>query len=245
MILLHGFLGSHQDFVAIATPLSAQFCIVAIDLPGHGASWVETDDWYAMERTATLVVAMLDRLQIPTAGLYGYSMGGRLALYLAIHYPQRFTTIILASASPGLRSAAAQTQRRQRDGQLADDLERNWPQFLTDWYAQPLFASLHQHPQFAALLAQRSTQNPRFLAKSLRGMGLGSQPNLWPQLAQLFRPVRLLVGEHDRKFRTIQMEMADCIQTATIGVVENTGHNLHFENPAAIIREIASFDRRS
>jgi 2-succinyl-6-hydroxy-2,4-cyclohexadiene-1-carboxylate synthase len=245
MIWLHGFLGSHQDFVTIATHLSGQFCSVAIDLPGHGASLIEADDWYAMARTATLVVAVMHRLQISTAGLYGYSMGGRLALYLAIHYPERFTTIRLESASPGLRSVAEQVRRRQQDDQLADRLAPDWPQFLADWYAQPLFASLSQHPQFAALLTARSPQNPRFLAKSLRHMGLGSQPNLWPQLAQLSMPVRLLVGEHDRKFRMIQTEMANCAQSATINVVENTGHNIHFENPAAIIREISSFDRLS
>jgi 2-succinyl-6-hydroxy-2,4-cyclohexadiene-1-carboxylate synthase len=239
---LHGFLGSHHDFDHLIKPLTLQFCCVTIDLPGHGASLIQTTAQYSMAATAALVIAVLNHAQITQSYLYGYSMGGRLALYLAIYYPQRFPQVMLESASPGLRSAAERLARRQQDDQLADRLEQNWPQFLQDWYDQPLFTSLKQQPQFDQMMWQRSMQNPKFLAQSLRQMGLGTQPNLWPQLAQLQTPIRLLAGSLDRKFVTIQTEIAELCPSASIETVENTGHNIHRENPEVILREIAGFD---
>jgi 2-succinyl-6-hydroxy-2,4-cyclohexadiene-1-carboxylate synthase len=243
LTFLHGFLGNSEDFAGIARALQAKFCTVRLDLPGHGQSLLMTG--YELDATANLVLQALDRADVSQTYLYGYSMGGRLALYLAVHYPDRFPQVILESASPGLRSCAERSARQQQDGLIADRLEviEDWQSWLHDWYGQPLFASLREHPEFAALLVKRSANQPTFLAKSLRGLGVGRQPNLWPDLKDLKVGLHLLVGDRDSKFRAIQAEMLLACPTATGSIVENTGHNIHAENPAAVIREIAGFYR--
>jgi 2-succinyl-6-hydroxy-2,4-cyclohexadiene-1-carboxylate synthase len=242
---LHGFLGNHRDWQSIVSRLledfSSDFCCVLIDLPGHGASLLSSDALYSMEATAQLVVEVLATNQIRTSYLYGYSMGGRLALYLALHYPDLFSKVMIESASPGLASVAERTLRQQRDNLLADQLEQNFAEFLDNWYKQSLFASLRQHPDFEALQQRRLHQHPFYLAKSLRYMGLGQQPNLWPQLSQAIVPIRLLVGEQDDKFIDIATQAVGLCPTASLRIVENTGHNIHFENPISILREIAGF----
>jgi 2-succinyl-6-hydroxy-2,4-cyclohexadiene-1-carboxylate synthase len=241
LTFLHGFLGNGEDFAGIARALRDQFCTVRLDLPGHGQSLLMTG--YGLDATANLVLQALDRAGITQSYLYGYSMGGRLGLYLAVQYPDRFPQVILESASPGLRSPEERSARQQQDGMIADRLEtlNDWPNWLHDWYGQPLFASLREHPEFAALLRERSVNQPKFLAKSLRGMSVGYQPDLWPELKDLKVGLHLLVGDRDRKFRAIQAEMLAACPTATGSIVENTGHNIHWENPAAVIREIAGF----
>jgi 2-succinyl-6-hydroxy-2,4-cyclohexadiene-1-carboxylate synthase len=246
LTFLHGFLGNGADFGGIARALQDKFCTVRLDLPGHGQSLLMTG--YEMDATANLVLQALDRAGITQTCLYGYSMGGRLALYLAVRYPDRFPQVILESASPGLRSPEERLTRQQQDGLIADRLEtlNDWPNWLRDWYGQPLFASLREHPEFPALLGERSANQPAFLAKSLRGLGVGHQPDLWPELKNLKNlPVglHLLVGDRDAKFRAIQAEMLAACPTATGSTVENTGHNIHWENPGAVIREIAGFYR--
>jgi 2-succinyl-6-hydroxy-2,4-cyclohexadiene-1-carboxylate synthase len=243
LTFLHGFLGSAEDFAGIARALRDRFCTVRLDLPGHGQSLLMTG--YELDATANLVLQALDQQGITQTYLYGYSMGGRLALYLAVQYPDRFPQVILESASPGLRSPEERSARQQQDGMIADRLEtlNDWPNWLDDWYGQPLFASLREHPEFAALLIKRSANQPAFLAKSLRGMSVGRQPNLWPDLKALKVGLHLLVGDRDNKFRAIQAKMLAACPTATGSIVENTGHNIHAENPAAVIREIAGFYR--
>jgi 2-succinyl-6-hydroxy-2,4-cyclohexadiene-1-carboxylate synthase len=238
---LHGFLGSSEDWQTIANALSDRFCCLLIDLPGHGKSLLEADALYLMPAAAALVVKTLHHHQILQSYLYGYSMGGRLALYLAIHFPQLFPQVILESASPGLLLAADRRLRRQHDRALADRLEQDFPGFLQHWYDQPLFATFKQHPQFQQIFAQRSAQHPQLLAKSLRQMGLGMQPNLWPELVNVQMPMRLMAGERDRKFVAIQQEIQQFCPKASLRTVENTGHNVNWENPAAIVREISGF----
>ena len=146
-------------------------------------------------------------------------MGGRLALYLAIHYPKYFSRIILESASPGLKTAEERRSRRRLDHKLANQLEEtNFRQFLTNWYNLPLFHTLKNHPQFQDLLKQRLNNRSEFLAKSLREMGTGQQPPLWNHLTKNKIPLLLVVGEKDAKFRAIADEMAQVCPTAQVKI---------------------------
>jgi 2-succinyl-6-hydroxy-2,4-cyclohexadiene-1-carboxylate synthase len=239
LLLLHGFLGDRHDFATVIPDLQTQFYCLSVDLPGHGQTRFAGD--YGMANTAQLVIHLLDELQLAQVQLVGYSMGGRLALYLALQFPLRFPAPIIESASPGLPTAPERTARCQQDQALADRLLANFPQFLEDWYAQPLFHTLRHHPNFAVMQQRRLRNDPLELAKSLRQMGLGSQPNLWDALPQHQQPLLLLVGEHDRKFVTINQAMANLCPTAELAVIPAAGHNVHIEQPEAWLAAIGQF----
>jgi len=239
LLFLHGFLGSHADFDRVIEPLSHQFCCLAVDLPGHGQTIVEgAVEQYTMPQTAQALVAWLDQLTLEPCWLVGYSMGGRLALYLALHFPQRFRGALLLSASPGLMNPTERQARLQHDWALADQLEADFPTFLDHWYRQPLFASLRQQPHFEQILAQRSHANPASLATSLRYLSTGNQPPLWDHLAQHTQPLRLLAGAGDRKFCAIHQAMADRCPTAHPAIIPDCGHAIHYEQPTRVIEEI-------
>ncbi len=242
VLFLHGFMGSHKDFDRSIAALATQFCCLALDLPGHGDTLVEGDiTQYTMPQTAAAIVAWLDQLQISQCFLVGYSMGGRLALYLALHFPQRFPKVVLESASPGLKTEPERVDRVRHDRHLADQLEADFPTFLSTWYSQPLFQSLQNHPEFERVKTQRLHNRPAELAKSLQYLGTGLQPSLWENLPHHTRPLLLLVGEDDRKFRRINQAMADCCPMAQIRIVANCGHAPHLENPAAFVDAVQSF----
>jgi pimeloyl-ACP methyl ester carboxylesterase len=89
VLLLHGFTGSSASW---APHLEAwqQFTTIAVDLLGHGRSDCPADpDRYIMERCVADVLAVLDKLGIQQTAVLGYSMGGRVALHLARHAPER------------------------------------------------------------------------------------------------------------------------------------------------------------
>lgn len=232
LVLLHGFMGNGENFREAIATLGDRFRTIAVDLPGHGQTRVFGGRrHYTIAETARGLVSWLDRLHIQRCFLYGYSMGGRLALYLAVDYPDRFPKVVLESASPGLKTAAERSRRRQRDRALAAQLETvELSSFLTDWYRQPLFASLRSHPDFPRLLAARSRNSPAELATCLRYMGTGNQPSLWPHLADCGASLLLLVGECDDKFVAINREMARSCPVARLAIVPNAGHTVHFEN---------------
>ncbi len=243
ILFLHGFMGDSHEFNKVISLLSDNFCCLAVDLPGHGKTRVIGDDeCYSMQNTAHGLIKLLDNLNIEICSLIGYSMGGRLALYLNLHFPQRFSRVVLESASPGLKTERDQAERIQRDLELAHQLEIiDFPVFLLKWYSQPLFASLNKHPDFNVLLEKRLQNNPLELAKSLRGLSTGQQPSLWDKLKINQNPLLLLIGEYDKKFKTINSEMIRLCESAQLKIISNCGHNIHFENPKEFALNLKSF----
>ncbi len=170
ILFLHGFMGDSNDFNEVISLLSNQFCCLTVDLPGHGKTRIlGGEECYTMSNTAHALIHLLEQLNVKECFLVGYSMGGRLALYLTLHFPERFSKVVLESASPGLKTKRDQLERKQRDLELAHELETSdFSSFLSSWYNQPLFASLENQPAFELLIASRIRNKPFELAKSQR-----------------------------------------------------------------------------
>lgn len=244
ILFLHGFLGDCREFESVIQLLSTDFRCLSVDLPGHGLTQVTGEEDYTMPRTAAALVNWLNQLGIKSCYLVGYSMGGRLALYLALNFPQCFPKVVLESASPGLKTAAERQQRRQRDRQLAEELATgNFREFVQRWYDQPLFASLKKHPQFEQLLERRLQGNSLQLAHSLAHLGLGDQPSLWEKLPEAQVSLLLLVGEADQKFLALNQEMAQSCPVAQLYSLPGCGHNLHLEDSLGFAEILKNFFR--
>ncbi|MDY7020870.1 MAG: 2-succinyl-6-hydroxy-2,4-cyclohexadiene-1-carboxylate synthase [Cyanobacteriota bacterium] len=243
LLLLHGFLGNGDDFTFVISQLSQYFNCLAVDLPGHGKTQVNgQDECYTLSKTAEGLIDWLKELKIQRCFLVGYSMGGRLALYLALYYSQYFHAVILESASPGLKTESERTQRYLSDLKLAENLEQQDLQdFLENWYNKPLFKTFKQHPDYQKILTRRLKSNPKELAKSLRGMGTGNQPSLWEKLSTIQIPLLLMVGESDQKFVRINQYIVDLCSTAKLEIIPDCGHNIHLESPQQWIKVVQEF----
>lgn len=249
LVLLHGFTGSSVSWTTQTAVFSPHFRTIAIDLLGHGRTASPADpNRCRMEQAADDVIAILDELKATPAHLLGYSMGGRLALYLAVNYPEWFRSLVLESASPGLETAVARVERQEQDDALADWIEANGIEALVDrWEQLPLWASQAQLPPETrqALREQRLQNNPTGLANSLRGMGTGVQPSLWPHLNDLQLPTLLITGALDKKFVEIGEQMAETIPSAQLKVVREAGHTVNLEQTAVFNREVIQFLKQS
>ncbi|MEH1944546.1 MAG: 2-succinyl-6-hydroxy-2,4-cyclohexadiene-1-carboxylate synthase [Nostoc sp.] len=247
IIFLHGFMGNINEFDEAIKFLAEDFSYLILDLPGHGKTEVvEGDEYYGMEPTAKAIINLLDELKIDKCHLMGYSMGGRLGLYLTLNFPERFIKVVLESSSPGLATEAERLERVRRDAQIARKLSRSIIQtdfatFLSNWYNQPIFGSIKNHPEYDRMIESRLQNNPHELDKSLRFMGTGCQPSLWEKLQENKIPLLLLAGEYDQKFISINTEMAEVCECAQLKIISNAGHNIHFENTLAFVENIKCF----
>ena len=235
-------MGSCEDFAAIANLLQEDFCCLLIDLPGHGKTEVSCDLDYQMPHVAIAIIALLKQLAIDRCFLVGYSMGGRLALYLAIFFPQHFYKVVLESASPGLESKQDRDNRVKRDLNTANRLKtQDLNLFLHQWYANPLFSAFVKHPNYHQAIARRLRNNPHNLAKSLKYMGLGSQPSVWKRLRSIQLPILLIVGKLDPKFVAIGQKTNYLSPQFQLEIVKNTDHNVHFERPLDFVLLLSMF----
>ncbi|MBD2242621.1 2-succinyl-6-hydroxy-2,4-cyclohexadiene-1-carboxylate synthase [Nostoc sp. FACHB-888] len=247
ILFLHGFMGNIDEFNEAIKLLSDEFYYLILDLPGHGKTKVlGGDEYYTMANTADALINLLDQLKIAKCFLIGYSMGGRLALYLTLHFPERFHKVVLESASPGLTTELERLERIKLDTQIGRKLTRSlgksdFVTFLSNWYNQPIFGSIKNHPEYDRMIKSRLQNNPQELDKSLRFMGIGCQPSLWEKLQINKIPLLLLVGEYDKKFISINTEMAQICKFAQLKIISNAGHNIHFENTLAFVENIKDF----
>ena len=245
LLLLHGFSGDASTWREVAAAFADRWRVIMPDILGHGASDKPArDENYRMEAVAADIMDLLDQLRIQRTHLLGYSMGGRLALYMALRFPARVRSLILESASPGLAPASERADRRRHDEALADDIEaKGIAAFVDYWQRLPMWSSQARLPPeiLEAQRQQRLSNSALGLANSLRGMGAGAQPNLWPQLPALQMPALLLAGEADHKYRRINAAMAARMPHARLRLIPAAGHNTHLENAPAFCREVSSF----
>lgn len=235
LLLLHGFTGSSRNWEPLLPYLAPHRQVITLDLLGHGRTPAPPRaNRYSMELVAADIIDLLDQLAIEQTDLMGYSMGGRLALYLAVQAPQRIRSLILESASPGLKDKDDQLARRQQDNALAGRIEKEGLEAFVDyWESLPLWASqAGLSAEIRDELRQQRLQNdPVGLAHSLRGLGTGAQASQWGRLHRLPMPVLLLAGELDEKFVAINQEMAALIPKAQLAIVPGAGHAIHLERP--------------
>ena len=113
--------------------------------------------------------------------------------------------------------------------------------FLHNWYQQPVFGDIKNHPQYQSMIASRLANNPLNLVKSLQFMGTGSQPSLWEFLPKNTIPLLLLVGEKDEKFMKINMEVTKKCNFVKLQIIDQIAHNIHLENTVAFVQNMQKF----
>lgn len=244
-VVLHGFTGSAAAMAPLTSRLPEP--VLALDLPGHGPPPTSYDPAdYTMDAAVHGVLAGVagqDRF-----ALVGYSMGGRVALHVALAHPDRIVALALIGARDGIDDSVKRAERIAADEALADRIESEGIEWFADlWADRPLFASQRHRltaSQQAELRSQRLACHPRGLALSLRGMGAGAVEPVGCRLGELPMPCALIAGAEDAKFVAIAHHMAAAIPHAVVHLIPDAGHAAHLEAPdataAAVMRCVSS-----
>lgn len=246
ILLLHGFMGSADDWEFIINSLSDDHYFIVVDLPGHGQSLDLADSAYSLESTSRMIIDILNRESINRLNLCAYSMGGRIAYLLLTQYPHYFQKAIIESSTPGMVDDDDRHERIASDKKLAEKLlAQPLDKFINAWYRLPLFESLDKASEtYKQLLKRRLKNSPEGLAKSLLYMGTGSMPSLWGELEKISADLLLIVGQKDTKFKAIANDVATHLNKSEVVTIENAGHNVHLEQPELFVKVIKEFLNR-
>jgi 2-succinyl-6-hydroxy-2,4-cyclohexadiene-1-carboxylate synthase len=229
LVLLHGFSHTGASWDPVREALGERYRAVAPDIRGHGSA-------SALE-PVTLEAVLADLAAVAPQerfALVGYSMGGRIALHVALALPERVERLVLIGASPGIEGSEERVARRAADERLADEIEGlGIEEFARRWAATPVLAG-----QPASVHEDRLRNTPAGLARAVRGLGTGALPSVWGRLGELSMPIVLIAGEGDGKFTAIARAMAAQIRDARVVIVPGAGHAVHLEDPAAVAAAI-------
>jgi len=240
--LLHGFTQSSRSWQEVISAMPGGWRFVVPDLRGHGETRVRQGAACTMEASATDLKMLWGHLGIDRTHLVGYSMGGRLALHVAAHRPERLLSLLTIGAHAGLEPETREG-RRLGDEALAERIEKDGVEAFVDyWAGMPLFAGLRRRgPSFVAQLrAERMKNTVAGLACSLRGMGAGVMEPVWDELGQVSVPCTFVAGRLDHGYVASARRLAASVPNGRVEIVARAGHAVHQERPEAFTRVLAA-----
>jgi len=243
LLMLHGFMGDRRVFTHLIDKLTAFCNPIGLDLLGFGESSKTSDpERYQLQHQIKDIRQLINRLGWNPLLLHGYSMGGRLALQMALQHQNYFDGLVLESANCGISNTQQRRQRKQLDAKWAKQITNDFSAFLSNWKKLKLFDSPHAVDE---QLVQRyheiqSEQSPKALSASLRGFGTGSMPAVCHKLPELELPTLLLAGSADEKYQQINNNLVDQLPNATFSSIK-AGHRTHLDNPSAFVAELRNY----
>lgn len=98
LLILHGAFMSTGDMAPLVSGLAATRQVIAVDFQAHGRT-ADIDRPFAYEAFADDIAALIEHLGFDAVEVFGYSMGGGVALYLAVRHPHLIRKLVIASVS--------------------------------------------------------------------------------------------------------------------------------------------------
>jgi pimeloyl-ACP methyl ester carboxylesterase len=237
--MLHGLGASSADWAPVVPLFDRGQRLLLVDLPGHGAS-PRLRGRTTIEGMAAAVGALLDGMEERSVHVLGLSLGGCVALALALGEPARVRSLVLVSAFARLRPAGLAAARRLVT-RLALIAVAPMP-VVAAHVARGLFPRPEQRPLYLAAVASLSRTSRRAYAGGLRAL---AEFDARARLSAIRCPVLVVTGERDTTVpRDAQRALVAGIAGAQLVVVPDAGHVPPFDQPDAFGRAVLPFIAR-
>ncbi len=233
LIMLHGWSMSSAVFSEVASQLAEDFRILCPDLPGHGDS--EPVLSCSLEAFASRLELWIKQLNLPAASLLGWSLGGQVALQIALNGRVALSHLLLVATTPRFSQTdnwphgLPQTQLRALDRNLGRAFEKT----MGDFFNQQFSDGEVNKERYRQILqfAVRPTQLPEVeqARETLKVLGVA---DLRGQLRTLRVPTQVLHGQLDRIIPIgAGAFLAEEIPGAEFCRVPEVGHAPFFSQP--------------
>ena len=228
VVLLHGLFGAGGNLGALARALQGSFAVYSLDLPNHGRSdWLQRADLAAM---SDCLRQWMDEQQLPRASFVGHSLGGKVAMQLALAHSSRVAALIAADIAPVVYPPHHDAVFTALDA-VADR------QCTSRQQAAELMAAHIEEEgviQFLLMSLQRGADGVYHWRFNLEGIKTGYQAvRAAPSAEQAYRgPVLFIKGGDSgyilEEHRDIILEL---FPRAAVKVMPGCGHWLHAQQP--------------
>jgi pimeloyl-ACP methyl ester carboxylesterase len=246
LVLAHEFSGGCKSWHRQVDVLRRRLRLLIYNNRGYPPSTVPDDPAaYSQEHSIEDLRQLMDQLGVARPVLGGFSMGGSIALNLALAHPGRVRALILAGTGTGSIDKA---QNARDFGPIADRFLAEGPAGVGEDYLRgpTRIQLLRKNPEeWKKLYAEFSELSPIGMAYTLRGVQL-RRPTMYELeagLRTLRVPTLVLVGEEDAPALEPSRFLARTIPHATLKVFPKTGHTLQLEEPEMFNAAVLEFVR--
>jgi 3-oxoadipate enol-lactonase len=240
LVLIHGHPFARRMWTPQLEQLSTDFRLLAPDLPGYGAS-PPGPGKITMRGLADAVLGLMERVELGRAVIVGLSMGGLVAMELALAHPEQVDGILLAAttAAPVTPEEAearrAQADEIERDGMLATALDMEGRLFGPTARRDPELLS--------AIFRMMVSTPPAGAAAALRGRA--ERPDYSRALRDLRVPALVIVGDHDSwGSEAVTEQLMESLPDAELQRFPDAGHLPNLEDPERFNTALRAFAGR-
>jgi len=229
LLLLHGWGVSSESFAGLARDLEGRFAVTAVDLPGFGWSAPPPEAWGSLDY-ATQLARFMEAAGIAAAHVLGHSFGGRVALALAAHFPERVRRLVLV-ASGGIRPP-----------RTARYYLRVWAAKLARRVVAPALRGRWGRRLEEAVTRRVGSRDSRQAGRMRPTLVRLVNEDARPLLAQVRAPTLILWGSRDSEIPEASMRrMARGIRGARLEILDGAGHFPFVDMPERFVRLVEDF----
>jgi pimeloyl-ACP methyl ester carboxylesterase len=252
VVLLHGLCGAKITWLPLLAGLGANHRIIVPDLPGHGESDKPRTE-YSPRFFARVIRRLLDRLDADRPVVVGNSLGGRIALQLAVSAPARVRSLaLLAPSIPGFRWRYLLGLARlvpTELGAIPFPLRERWTRVgLRRLFADPGSVPPEAYAAAAGefIRIYRSPRARMAFFSTLRHIVTEPPGPFFDSISRVRQPVLLLFGDSDRLVPArLGVRLARTLPAAETVLLSSVGHVPQFEAPGETLQALSSFLRAS
>lgn len=242
VLLIHGFTASAASFEANLDGLRRHFTVVTVELLGHGASDApEEAGAYGPAPAVQRIIDLMDHLEYDSAFICGHSLGGALALRVALEAPHRVAALAVINSSSAAGTPEWRDAARPRMKEMADRVREDGTEFLKRTRIYPAH-SRRLDPLSKDLLTR---DFDRLLPAGVAGTAeaLVVDVNAWERHGELSVPMLLVVGDRDVDFASNADAFVSRFPPHMVQVVHlpHAGHAANIEQPREFEQALAEF----
>ncbi|MCX2180205.1 alpha/beta fold hydrolase [Streptomyces sp. SKN60] len=236
LLLIHGTASSARSWDPMVPLLTGSHRVIRIDLLGHGRSAKPDDRSYEIPDQAGRVGAALDRLGVGRAVVVGHSSGGVVATALAEQRPELVTALALVNTGPHLGAFIAPPEPAAAGPAVWPPTDEQLRAFASTAFSRPGFRVPEE------LLDDVRGMTPHTYTASTRGtVSYLQRQGLPERLAVLGKPLLVLFGEDDRRWRSSSAADYRVVPGARIELLPGLGHSPLLEDPARTATALLAF----
>jgi len=228
LILVHGLADDHRAWRRALPSLMLRRRVLMYDLRGHGGTSLGRPDG-SLKQLGSDLACLMDSVGVDSADVAGFSLGGTIAMRMAIDHPERVRGLVLVATSSRVGTAAADWYRER-----VDMVERNDPglRATLDRDTADVYAQSPSELEDGLLIRRQSTADPRGYGNACAAMAALNAAPLDPELGLISAPTLIVASDLDRhcppKAAAI---MAGGIKGSRLEVIAGAGHPIPVEKP--------------
>jgi 3-oxoadipate enol-lactonase len=236
VVLIHAFASDGTLWKPQIDTLAGRFRLITPDLRGCGGSTRTDGRAVSMDQYADDVIGVLDHLQIDRAVVGGISLGGYVALSLALRYPERVSGLLLANTRAGADNPEWGSFREA----LVRDIEERGARAVVENYGDKPFRRDCPEETKSYVREIILRQNAKGLASGTRGMA--QRPDRMPQLGDIRVPTLIISGTEDNYIPSSEAQaMHRAIAGSRFLDIPYAGHLSNIDSADAFNAALAEF----